>query len=168
MNRLFLLLAALVLTSCTATQKSSEYSSEQLQGVWTLKYNGQGNYSFSQLAFTSDGRKCVLAYDFDRAGNISMDYYLNSFVIEDGVLITEVGFSSTQYLPAGYIIKDRIDRITSNEFDVFMIQPAGSLPEKHQRLSGVDPEAICKVVSGYAHNKSIMKDNAQKRRKASY
>ena len=57
-----------------------------LVGVWTLKYNGDGRYWFSQIAFTEDSKKCVLSYQFDGSGNVSISYYINKYKIVDGVL----------------------------------------------------------------------------------
>lgn len=136
-----------LLISCANVTKKNDYSESQLIGVWSLKFYGKGRYWFSQLAFTLDGRKCVLSYEFDRNGNVSMDYYLNKYEIIDNVLLTTVDFSSSKYLPPGYVIKDRIDYLDENEFEVFMVQPTGEIPEKHQKLKGVDPESICNVVS---------------------
>lgn len=53
-------------------------------------------------------------------------------------------------MPKGYVIKDRIDNLDINSFEVFMVGPLmGSTPEIHQRLIGVDPEEICKVVDDF-------------------
>ena len=155
MKNVILLVVTLFLLSCTNTSDIKIHSSQDLVGVWSLKYDGQGDYWFSQLAFTEDGRKCVLSYELDPQGNVSIDYYLNKYWVEDNVLVTLVQFSSTEYVPPGYVIRDRIDSLDSNQFEVFMVQPMGTTAEKHQRLSGVDPEVICKVVSGYAHNKPL-------------
>lgn len=147
MRSLVFVAFCLLLFSCTTDHANKIYTAKELVGVWSLKFNGQGRYWFSQLAFTLDGRKCVLSYSFDRKGSVSMDYYLNEYDVVDNVLVTTVGFSSSRYLPPGYVIKDRIDYLDENEFEVFMVQPKGDTPEKHQRLKGVDPESICNVVS---------------------
>ena len=153
---LFILIFTFFLFSCTSTQKNKEEPS--LIGVWSLKYDGNGTYWFSQIAFTKNGKKCVLSYNFDQKGNVAMDYYLNDYEIVDGVLVTEVVFSSTPYLPAGYIIRDRIDLMGDDTLELFMIEPEGTVVEKHQKLHGVNPNSICQVVRNFAYNKQINKD----------
>ena len=51
---------------------------------------------------------------------------------------------------AGEVIKDRIDEITPNYFQVFMVAPyIGSSAEKHQKLSDLKPEDICNIVNSF-------------------
>ncbi len=150
---LITLIVTIFLTSCSSTPQVEDKPS--LVGVWSLKYDGNGEYWFSQIAFTENGKKCVLSYNFDPSGNVAMDYYLNDYEIVDGVLITKVVFSSTPYLPPGYIIRDRIDHIDKSTLDLFMIEPEGSVLEQHQKLQGVKPNSICQVVRNFAYNKRI-------------
>ena len=155
-SKLFIILIFIIfLTSCASTQQVEEEPT--LVGVWSLKYDGNGAYWFSQIAFTKNGKKCVLSYNFDQKGNVEMDYYLNDYKIVDGVLITEVVFSSTPYLPSGYIIRDRIDYLGKDTLDLFMIEPEGTIVEKHQKLQGVKPSSICQVVRDFAY-KSFKQD----------
>jgi hypothetical protein len=139
----------LLLSSCAATTKSPEYKSLQLVGVWELKFDGSYPYWFSQIAFTQDGRKCVLSYEFNSKGEVDITYYSNRYEIENGHLISTVDFSNTEYVPKGYVIKDRIDNIEKNGFEVFMVEPMGTTPEIHQRLLDVNPHDICKIVDDF-------------------
>ena len=140
----------MLLSSCASTTKSPEFKSSQLIGVWELKFDGRYPYWFSQIGFTQGGRKCVLSYEFDSKGNVDITYYANRYEIENGHLISTVEFSNTEYIPKGYVIKDRIDSIDENGFEVFMVGPLmGSTPEVHQRLIDVKPEEICKIVDNF-------------------
>jgi len=132
--------------ACTVIYPRNE---EALIGSWTLEYEGQGPYHFSQIAFTNSGLKCVITFEFDRNGNPEVTYWLNKFWVEDGVLVTLVTKSSTPHLPAGYIIHDRIEKLLPDYFEVFMIKPKGRIVEKHHRLDGVEPEQVCEVVRNY-------------------
>lgn len=144
------LLVVAILSSCAATSTSKQHLPENLIGVWELRFDGSYPYWFSQIGFTADGRKCVLSYEFNASGKVDMTYYANRYNIKDGHLITYVGYSSTPYVRAGEIIKDRIDVLEQDYFEVFMIKPLlGSSAEQHQRLVGVSPEEICKVVDNY-------------------
>ncbi|MBY0419631.1 MAG: hypothetical protein K2W88_16385 [Pararheinheimera sp.] len=150
MNRqaiIFVLTLALVMPWPNAAKS---FSSSDLIGVWELKFDGRPPYSFSQIGFTEDGQKCVLSYEFDESGQISVDYYLNRFRIEGDYLYSEIGFSSTPFLLKGEVIKDRINSLGKDYFEVFMVAPLqGLVAEKHQRLPHVLPEAICEVVDSY-------------------
>jgi hypothetical protein len=126
-----------------------EYNSSQLVGVWELKFDGRYPYWFSQIAFTQSGRKCVLSYEFNSKGEVDITYYSNQYKIQNGNLITTVDFSTTEYVPKGYVIKDRIDSIEEDGFEVFMVEPMGTTPEIHQRLLGVNPQDICKIVDDF-------------------
>lgn len=146
----FILSFVLLLSGCAPKSNEIEFSTSQLVGSWELIFDGQYPYWFSQIGFTEEGRKCVLSYEFDSKGKINITYYANSYAIENGHLITTVEFSTTRYVPKGYVIKDRIDNIDINSFEVFMVGPLmGSTPEIHQRLIGVDPEEICKIVDDF-------------------
>lgn len=140
----------LLLTACASTKKADNYSAYDLVGVWQLKFDGVYPYWFSHIAFTQDGRKCVLSYEFDANGKVDITYYANRYAIKDGHLVTTVGYSSTPYVRAGEVIKDRIDEITPNYFQVFMVAPyIGSSAEKHQKLSDLKPEDICNIVNSF-------------------
>lgn len=146
----FISIILIALTSCASTNTSKSFESAGLVGTWELKFDGVYPYWFSQIGFTEDGRKCVLSYEFDAQGRISIDYYLNKYKIEDGYLYSEVGFSSTPYVRSGEVIKDRIDIFEKDYFEVFMVGPlVGSTAEKHQRLSNVSPEELCKIVDNF-------------------
>ncbi|QHJ10389.1 hypothetical protein FX988_00601 [Paraglaciecola mesophila] len=150
MKPTFIFIIILCLSSCTSTTKQVAYSPSQLVGTWELKFDGRYPYWFSQIGFTEEGRKCVLSYEFDAKGRVDITYYANRYVIENGHLISTVEFSNTEYVPKGYVIKDRIDNIDTNGFEVFMVGPLmGSTPEIHQRLIDVAPEEICKIVDNF-------------------
>ena len=138
-----------MINSCSLDKKPSEFKSSELAGVWELRFDGRYPYWFSQIAFTQDGRKCVLSYEFNSMGEVDITYYSNLFRIENGHLISTVEFSNTEYAPKGYVIKDRIDSIEKNGFEVFMVEPMGATPEIHQRLLGVSPSDICKIVDDF-------------------
>jgi hypothetical protein len=140
----------LLLNACASAKKSPDFKSHDLVGVWELKFDGVYPYWFSQIGFTQDGKKCVLSYEFDSNGKVRITYYSNRYEIKDGHLFSTVGFSSTPYVRSGEVIKDRVDKITSDYFEVFMISPfIGDTPEKHQRLPGLNPEDICKIVDDF-------------------
>ena len=166
MKNLTTVILALLLTACSPTNKLNDVTPSDLVGVWSLKYM-DGNaypYNFSQLAFTKNGTKCVLSYNFNRQGELSIDYYKNTYTVESGVLITKVGYSSGVYgLPKGYIIKDKFTHFDESSFNVFMVQPKGNYPENHQRLIGVNPETVCEVVE--RHIKNNYKQNLNKHNK---
>lgn len=150
MKSALILIITTLLTACASQPKKIEYSASQLVGTWELKFDGRYPYWFSQIGFTEDGRKCVLSYEFDSKGKVDITYYANRYTIENGHLISTVDFSTTKYVPKGYVIKDRIDNIGVNDFEVFMVGPLmGSTPEIHQRLTGVAPEEICKIVDDF-------------------
>ena len=141
---------AIFIASCASTKNLKPFDSADLVGVWELKFDGVYPYWFSQIGFTEDGRKCVLSYEFDAKGIVGVDYYLNRYEIKDGYLYSEVGFSSTSYARSGEVIKDRIDVLEENYFEVFMVNPLpGSTAEKHQRLLGVSPEDLCQIVDNF-------------------
>lgn len=144
------LLFLLVLTSCANTNLNKSYNSKDLVGVWELKFDGISPYWFSQIGFTEDGKKCVLSYEFNSRGEIDVTYYSNRYEIKDGHLLSYVGYSSTPYVRSGEVIKDRIDVLTSGYFEVYMVEPAlGMSQEKHQRLNGVSPDELCRIVDNF-------------------
>lgn len=144
------LLLLLVLTSCVSTNAKKSYSSKDLVGVWELKFDGIYPYWFSQIGFTEDGKKCVLSYEFNSRGQIDVTYYSNRYEVKDGYLFSYVGYSSTPYVRSGQVIKDRIDVLTADYFEVLMVQPSvGMSQEKHQRLNGVSPNELCKIVDNF-------------------
>lgn len=146
----FISILFVVLTSCSLTKPSEFFKSTDLVGTWELKFDGVYPYWFSQIGFTEDGRKCVLSYEFDTSGRVSMDYYLSKYKVEDGYLYSEIAFSSTPYVRTGEVIKDRIDILVKDYFEVFMVGPlSGSTAERHQRLSDVSPEELCKIVENF-------------------
>lgn len=146
----FIAILFVVLTSCSSIKPPKSFSSTDLVGTWELKFDGVYPYWFSQIGFTEDGRKCVLSYEFDTSGQVSMDYYLSKYKVEDGYLYSEIAFSSTPYVLTGEVIKDRIDMLVKDYFEVFMVGPvSGATAERHQRLSGVLPEELCKVVENF-------------------
>ena len=51
---------AIVLSGCASTEVKLK-PEDQIIGVWHLKDYGSGNYEYSQLGFTSSGRKCVVS-----------------------------------------------------------------------------------------------------------
>lgn len=139
-----------VLTSCYSTESPKSFKSTDLVGTWELKFDGVYPYWFSQIGFTEDGRKCVLSYEFNNSGQVSVDYYLSKYKVEDGYIYSEIAFSSTPYVRAGEVIKDRIDVLARDYFEVLMVGPLpGATTEKHQRLSDVSPEALCKIVGNF-------------------
>jgi hypothetical protein len=146
----FIFVLAIILSSCASVNKELKYDASLLVGTWELKFDGQYPYWFSQIGFTEDGRKCVLSYEFDANGKVDITYYSNLYEVKDGHLVSSVIYSTTPYVPRGYVIKDRIDVIEDNYFEVFMVGPLkGSTQEKHQRLIGVNPSEICKIVDNF-------------------
>jgi hypothetical protein len=148
------ILAVVILVTLIAScnKNLTEINSDDLIGVWSLKYTGEDGYPyhFSQLAFMDNGHKCILSYNFNRSGEVSVSYYKSTYVVKDGVLISTVAYSSSPFgLPEGYIIKDRLTHYDESSFNVFMIQPKGEFPENHQKLVDVDPDDVCNVVEQY-------------------
>ncbi|WP_341501169.1 lipocalin family protein [Gallaecimonas sp. GXIMD4217] len=157
----FSLLAGLafLLSGCVST-KLEVKPEEQIVGVWHLKDYGIGNYEYSQLGFTSNGRKCVVSISMNGDGIPEVDYYDNTWKINNGVLETTVGDSPSSSLPKGYLIKDHIKVLNDNELVLKMESDYGfdSPLEKHQKLHGVKPERICQLVENYA--RSLGRNNA--------
>ncbi|QBY05376.1 hypothetical protein E2K93_13760 [Thalassotalea sp. HSM 43] len=140
----------LVLTSCSTHSVKNSYNSEDLVGVWELKYDGVPPYWFSQIGFTKTGKKCVLSYEFNSRGEVEMTYYDNRYQVKDGHLYTYVDYSSTPYLRKGEVIKDRIDILKPDYFEVLMVLPfKGDTQEKHLRLDDISPEELCKIVDDF-------------------
>ncbi|WDE02087.1 hypothetical protein [Thalassomonas actiniarum] len=140
--------AVILLTGCAST-KVEVKPEEKIVGVWHLKDYGTGNYEYSQLGFTASGRKCVVAVSMNGAGSPEIDYYDNTWKINNGVLETTVGNSPSSSLPKGYLIKDHIKVLNLDEL-VVQMEGFGAPLEKHQKLHGVQPERICRLVENYA------------------
>ncbi|WP_416308096.1 hypothetical protein [Neptunicella sp. SCSIO 80796] len=152
-NLIFTIFLSFIVVGCSSTETVKVKPPEELiVGVWHLKDYGSGNYEYSQLGFTRNGRKCVVAVSIDGTGKAKLDYYDNSWEIKDGVLYSKVGNSPSSSLPKGYLIKDHIKTLNEDELIVKMESDYGfeSPLEKHQKLHGVDPERICQVVENYA------------------
>ena len=150
--KLYSLLAgfAIVLSACASTEVKIK-PEDQIVGVWHLKDYGTGNYEYSQLGFTSSGRKCVVSVSIDDNGIPELDYYDNTWKINNGVLESTVGNSPSSSLPKGFIIRDNIKKLNTNELVVQMDGYDTPL-EKHQKLYGVNPERICQIVENYARS----------------
>jgi hypothetical protein len=153
---LFLTTVLFFITSCADTETKLK-PEQQIVGVWHLKDYGSGNYEYSQLGFTPDGRKCVVAITMNGFGKPMVNYYDNTWKIKDGVLETIVGNSPSSSLPKGYLIRDHIKLLNHDELIVKMESDSGndSPLEKHQKLQGVKPERICQLVENYARSLSI-------------
>ncbi|MCO4798722.1 MAG: hypothetical protein KC484_05885 [Colwelliaceae bacterium] len=139
---------AIVLSGCASTEVKVK-PEDQIVGVWHLKDYGSGNYEYSQLGFTSSGRKCVVSVSMNGNGIPVLDYYDNTWKIKNGVLESTVGDSPSSSLPKGYLIKDNIKQLNANEL-VVQMDGYGAPLEKHQKLHGVNPERICQLVENYA------------------
>ncbi|MEP0174799.1 MAG: hypothetical protein ABJD02_09765 [Paraglaciecola sp.] len=159
--RVFSLLTGVVflLSGCAST-KVEVKPEEQIVGVWHLKDYGSGSYEYSQLGFTPNGRKCVVSISMNGNGIPMVDYYDNTWEINNGVLESTVGNSPSSSLPKGYLIKDHIKLLNQDELIVKMESSYGfdSPLEKHQKLHGVKPERICQLVENYA--RSLKRNNA--------
>lgn len=146
---------AIVLSGCASTEVEVK-PEDQIVGVWHLKDYGSGNYEYSQLGFTSNGRKCVVSVSMNGNGIPMLDYYDNTWKINNGVLESTVGDSPSSSLPKGYLIKDNIKTLSNNEL-VVQMEGYGAPLEKHQKLHGVKPERICQLVENYA--RSLKRNN---------
>ncbi len=151
-NKLLMAAAAILFfVFALLTVTPAEISTAKIVGVWSLKYDSHGRYWFDQIAFTEDGQKCILSFEFNDAGETQTTYWLNNYRIEQDVLITEVIYSTTEFLPKGTVIRDRLLKLDSKVLALVMVEPLFNLQtESHVRLSGVEPEALCKVVQAYA------------------
>ncbi|MDZ7923832.1 MAG: hypothetical protein U5M23_07165 [Marinagarivorans sp.] len=149
--QLYISLIVLLFAGCSAFP-SKESTRKNIIGVWQLMDYGYGNYSYSILGFTPDGRKCVISLEMDQFGSPVVDYYLNSWLIEGNMLVTIVGNSPSSSLPKGYIIKDEIKAIDVEKMDLIMRVPSSSDPrlERHKKLYAEKPERICEVVKNFA------------------
>jgi hypothetical protein len=145
----------IVLSGCASTEVEVK-PEDQIVGVWHLKDYGSGNYEYSQLGFTSNGRKCVVSVSMNGNGIPMLDYYDNTWKINNGVLESTVGDSPSSSLPKGYLIKDNIKTLSNNEL-VVQMEGYGAPLEKHQKLHGVKPERICQLVENYA--RSLKRNN---------
>ncbi|WP_281561670.1 lipocalin family protein [Thalassomonas sp. RHCl1] len=157
MKYLSLLVGAVILLTGCASTKVEVKPEEQIVGVWHLKDYGTGNYEYSQLGFTAGGRKCVVSVSMNGSGFPEIDYYDNTWKINNGVLETTVGDSPSSSLPKGYLIKDHIKVLNQDEL-VVQMESFGAPLEKHQKLHGVQPERICQLVENYA--RLIKRNNA--------
>ncbi len=146
---------AIVLSGCASTEIKVT-PEDQIVGVWHLKDYDSGNYEYSQLGFTSNGRKCVVSISMNGNGIPMLDYYDNTWKINNGVLESTVGDSPSSSLPKGYLIKDNIKQLNTNEL-VVQMDGYGAPIEKHQKLHGVNPERICQLVENYA--RSLKRNN---------
>jgi len=146
--------------ACENGKDLSNIKSSDLIGVWTLKYSGESGYPyhFSQLAFMDNGDKCILSYKSNFSGQFNVAYYKSTYEVIDGILISTVSYSSGEFgLPKGYLIKDKLIHYDESSFNVFMIKPQGDTPENHQKLVGVNPNEICKVVERYKeHSEEVV------------
>ena len=126
--RVFSLLTGVVflLSGCWST-KVEVKPEKQIVGVWHLKDYGSGNYEYSQLGFTSNGRKCVVSISMNGNGIPMVDYYDNTWEIKNGILESTVGNSPSSSLPKGYLIKDHIKVLNQDELVVKM---EGYVPAK--------------------------------------
>jgi hypothetical protein len=147
---------AIVLSGCVSTEVEVK-PEEQIIGVWHLKDYGSGNYEYSQLGFTSNGRKCVISVSMNGNGIPRLDYYDNTWKINNGVLESTVGDSPSSSLPKGYLIKDNIKTLNKSEL-VVQMDGYGAPLEKHQKLHGVKPERICELVENYS--RSLKRNNS--------
>ena len=124
-----------------------------IEGVWELQDGGSGPYSFTQFSLTSDGRKCVVTFDSIESEVITTAY-LNRWEVIDGVLVTTYGPNTSGSMPPGYVMHDRIDALTEDQLELFMIKPAGWAPELHRKLPAVDPERICELAKKIVSDRS--------------
>jgi len=144
---------SLMMTICEA-KENKKWSEADFVGVWSLHFNEEEElYGFTQVAFTTEGRKCVIGYSFDKKGQITMDYYDNTYKIEGKLMVTTYGDSTAKYSPKGFVIKDNIISVSENRFAVNLVEPMySSTPEVHTRLENVETEQICQVVENYLTN----------------
>ncbi len=148
--RLILIFIFILFIQSCASNPTTIIDRHNFVGVWELQFDGKYPFWFSQLAFTSDGRKCVLSYNFNSNGDVSITYYLNKYKIQNGYIETTIGKTSSLSTPTGVIMKDKILKVSANSFDVIMEYPfQNNIVEKHQRLTNHNPEHICKIATNY-------------------
>lgn len=159
MKALVIIILISLILACKSGKDLSNIKSSDLIGVWTLKYSGESNdaYHFSQLAFMANGDKCILGYNSNFSGGFNVAYYKSTYEVIDGILISTVSYSSGEFgLPKGYLIKDKLIHYDESSFNILMIKPEGDSPENHQKLVGVNPSEICRVVERYReHSEAI-------------
>lgn len=111
------------------------------------------SYTTSLIAFTKDGRKCVVGtnYNLERGGATETTYWDNSWRIEGGYLITVITKDSGRYSGSGDVIRDKILLLNKSQMNVLMETDSDYVPslEKHIKLEGEDPSRICKIIDEY-------------------
>lgn len=135
---------------------------EDILGVWHLKDFDDNGYSFSQIAYLNGGKKCEISLDFNLNGNHKINYYLNTWKIENGLLISTVEDSKIPHIPKGDVITDVIHKLTPNKLVVLMDSDFTPEIEDHQKISGEDPNLICSIVERNLkiyHSKNIKQED---------
>lgn len=151
MKNILLLLVAFNINGCASLYKNEDSFSQKIIGSWFLMDHGyKDSYTISLIAFTKDGRKCVVGtdYNLDHQGITDTTYWDNTWRIEDGYLITTVTQDSGRHLSPGYVIRDKILLLHNQQMNVLMETDSDYVPslEKHVKLEGEDPARICEIV----------------------
>lgn len=144
--RVFILIATLLLSSCSSTN-TEKVIQDDLVGTWELLYNDQGSYWFSHIGFTKEGQKCSISYQFNNNKDIEVDYFLSDFSLVRGDIILTVQESTSAFVERNQVIKDHLITHSSVSFTQQMFYPiAGDSVDTFVKLNTVKPESICKVV----------------------
>lgn len=146
-SRTWLLVVALSVASC-------ESDSVSIVGTWEYQDSGNGPFAFDHSAFLTDGRKCVITYFFENT-DLEIVAFLNTWRIENGVIITTYGPNTSPYTSEGYVMRDRIKKLDSDYLAVVMDeQPPSDVVDKFVRLD-TDPERVCELASAIVENGGV-------------
>lgn len=115
-----------------------------------MDHGYEDSYTTSLIAFTKDGRKCVVGTDYNlyEGGKTETTYWDNTWKIENGYLLTTIRKDSGGFLKPGRVIRDKILLMKDERMNVLMETESDYVPslEKHVRLEGEDPSRICEII----------------------
>ena len=87
MKNISILLLPILVVGCASPAKIDHGYSDKIIGSWFLMDHGyKEEYTTSLIAFTKDGRKCVVGtnYNLDHGGSTETTYWDNTWKIEGG------------------------------------------------------------------------------------
>lgn len=147
MKKIVLIFLLSCIVSCTNVAAPG-FVEAPLLGVWYLKDTDRPGLVFSQIAYIHGGKKCEISMEFNVYGTYSVDYWINTWKVEDGLLISTIEDSSVPYMQKGELIVDAIMKLTQDELIVLMEETSDYRPEieHHLKLNGEDPNLLCSIV----------------------
>lgn len=140
-------LILLLVQACSPAPKdlltSDEANSKAIVGTWAYN-NSEWEYGF--IEYQASGDKCEIGFEFDRQGNLSVDFYWNKWTIKNGVINTTMHATNT-LINQGQKINDEIRELSEHNLTVYMIYPEGDWSlEYHYRSSDSEAGKVCELV----------------------